>query len=189
MTEYIELVCVPIMSTAIYWIMATLKFAFKGNKIFARIVPLLALVLGAIMGAVIYYVVPKMIMAENILISIVMGAASGLTSIGAEELMHKIAPSKKNKNTIALESDIIEAVEYVKEKEDYAAGNATFIVTSLTKSEVSPSPEKINQTDVKTEVKEAVKNEIQQKLDSLVVTINNCDCGECKNAASNEKKQ
>ena len=107
MNEYIELVCVPVMTSSIYWIMATLKFAFKNNAIFLRLVPLLSLILGAIMGAVLFYVVPDMIMSENIVIAILMGGSSGLTSIGAEELIKKVAPLKKSKAVINIDSEPI----------------------------------------------------------------------------------
>ena len=95
MEQYIELVCVPLMTTAVYWIIAVLKYALKGNKVFPRLIPLLALVLGVICGIVIYYIVPEMIMAENILIAIMMGATSGMTAIGSNQMIKQISSGKK----------------------------------------------------------------------------------------------
>ena len=103
MEEYIELICVPFMTSIVYTLLSVLKHAFKGVKLFDRLVPLLALVIGCVLGIITFYALPELLMAENIFIAILMGAASGMSSIGFNQMFQQIPSSKKNK--IILDSD------------------------------------------------------------------------------------
>ncbi len=106
MEQYIELICVPMMTSVIYTLISVLKHAFKSSEIFERLIPLLALLFGSVIGVILYFIMPEMLMAENIFIAILMGAASGLSSIGFSQMIKQIPAGKKKKNIHNNESEI-----------------------------------------------------------------------------------
>ena len=61
-----------------------------GTEKFNRFIPLIACVLGAVCGVVAFYFVPGTMGTENILVAIVLGAASGLSATGTNQAVKQL---------------------------------------------------------------------------------------------------
>ena len=87
--EYLEIISVPAIATAVYWVINIIKFAVK-NEAFNRFSPLLAAGMGAIFGVICFYAVPSIVPAENVIVALIIGAASGLTATGANQIVKQL---------------------------------------------------------------------------------------------------
>ena len=86
-----QIICVPIIVSVVVCIMqAYKKIVAKTNETLTRIIPILALVLGGILGVVCYFAFPTIIMAENWYMAIVVGAASGLSATGCNQIFKQL---------------------------------------------------------------------------------------------------
>ena len=83
MEAYLELISVPAIAAVVYWVINLIKYAVGENETFKRFIPIVAAVLGAVCGVVCYFAIPTIVPAENLLVAIVIGGASGLTATGA----------------------------------------------------------------------------------------------------------
>ena len=61
-----------------------------GDEKFRRFIPLIACVLGAICGVVAFYFVPGVMDTQNLLVAIVLGAASGLSATGTNQVVKQL---------------------------------------------------------------------------------------------------
>lgn len=83
-------VAVPAIASIVYTIIDVLKTAFGGKESFRRFLPLTALLLGAACGAVAFYFVPGSLGTDNLPTALVMGASSGLSSTGTNQIVKQI---------------------------------------------------------------------------------------------------
>lgn len=97
--EYLQLISVPAIATAVYWIIELIKFAVKDNEKFKRWIPLVSAGLGIICGVVCYYALPSIIPAENVVVAIVIGAASGLTATGTNQAIKQLSKKDDDNGT------------------------------------------------------------------------------------------
>ena len=97
MESYLELVSVPAIAAIVYWVIAIIKYAVKENETFKRFIPLIAAGLGVILGVVAYYLVPGIIPADNVVVAIIIGGASGLTATGINQIIKQLS-GKDNGN-------------------------------------------------------------------------------------------
>lgn len=88
--EYLELISVPAIATAVYVIIEVIKKATNENETFKRFIPLVSLLLGVVSGIICYYFIPSIIPAENIVIAIIIGGASGLTATGTNQIVKQL---------------------------------------------------------------------------------------------------
>ena len=72
--------------------------AVGGDEKFKRFIPLIACALGAIIGTVCFYCVPGVLEATNILVAIVIGAASGLSATGTNQAVLQLTKGKNTTN-------------------------------------------------------------------------------------------
>lgn len=98
MENYLNLISVPAIATVVYCIINALKYAFKNNETFLRLVPILSLTLGTICGVIAFYTVPSIIPAENVIVAIVIGGASGLTATGCNQIFKQLSKGSKVEN-------------------------------------------------------------------------------------------
>ena len=91
MESYLELVSVPAIAAVVYWVIAIFKYAVKENETFKRFIPLIAAGLGVILGVVAYYLVPGIIPADNVVVAIIVGGASGLTATGVNQIIKQLS--------------------------------------------------------------------------------------------------
>ena len=81
---------IPALVAIVYTIIDITKTALGGDEKFKRFIPLIACVLGAICGVVAFYFVPGVLDTQNILVAIVLGAASGLSATGTNQVAKQL---------------------------------------------------------------------------------------------------
>ena len=90
MEQYLNLISVPAIAAVVYWGINIIKHAVGENEKFKKFIPLIAAALGVVCGIVCYYAVPSIIPAENIVVAIVIGGASGLTATGTNQIIKQL---------------------------------------------------------------------------------------------------
>ena len=88
--EYLNLISVPAIATAVYLLIEVLKKAFNNSEKFLRFIPLISLVIGVIAGIICYFFIPSIIPAPNIVVAIIIGGASGLTATGTNQIVKQL---------------------------------------------------------------------------------------------------
>lgn len=86
MTNFTDITTIPALAAIVYTIIDIAKTAMGGDERFKRFIPLIACVLGAICGVVAFYFVPGVLDTQNFLVALVLGAASGLSATGANQI-------------------------------------------------------------------------------------------------------
>lgn len=82
--ENFEIVSIPAIVTVVCAVMQMLKNAIANEK-FNRMIPLCAVILGAVLGVLAFYIYPAVIPADNIIVALFIGGASGWAATGAYE--------------------------------------------------------------------------------------------------------
>ena len=90
MEQYLNLISVPAIAAIVYWVINIIKHAVGENEKFKKFIPLIAAALGVVCGIICYYTVPSIIPAENIVVAIVIGGASGLTATGTNQIIKQL---------------------------------------------------------------------------------------------------
>ena len=85
-----EITTIPALAAIVYTIIDIAKTACGGDDKFKRFIPLIACALGAICGVVAFYCVPGVMDTQNILVAIVLGAASGLSATGTNQAVKQL---------------------------------------------------------------------------------------------------
>lgn len=80
-----EIVCIPVIATAIYGIIEAYKMVFNTEKA-KRIIPILAGVLGVALGIAAFYLCPMILPTDNVFMAAVIGLVSGLSSVGINQI-------------------------------------------------------------------------------------------------------
>ena len=85
-----EITTIPALAAIVYTLIDITKTAMGGDEKFKRFIPLIACVLGAVCGVVAFYFVPGTMGTENLLVAIVLGAASGLSATGTNQVVKQL---------------------------------------------------------------------------------------------------
>lgn len=93
MENALEIISVPVIVTIVYGMMELAKNAFESER-FNKLIPLIAVLFGAVLGFIAYYVYPAMIPADNAITAILVGAASGWAATGANQTYKKLTSGK-----------------------------------------------------------------------------------------------
>ena len=96
--DFLNVVSVPAIATIVYWVINLIKYAVNGKESFKRLIPLISAALGAGIGVLAYYIVPGVMPAENVLMSIIIGGASGLTATGTNQIIKQMRKDNDKKN-------------------------------------------------------------------------------------------
>ena len=91
--ENLEVVSIPAIVAIVCTVMQMLKTAIANEK-FNRMIPLCSVILGAVLGVAAFYVYPSIIPADNVVVALLIGGASGWAATGAYETGKKIAEKK-----------------------------------------------------------------------------------------------
>jgi hypothetical protein len=92
--ENFNITAVPAIAAIVYTIIDIVKTAAGGEEKFKRFIPLTAAVLGAVIGAVAFYCVPGVVNTTNVLTEIVIGAVSGLSATGTNQIVKQLVKGK-----------------------------------------------------------------------------------------------
>lgn len=87
--ENLEMVSIPAIVAAVCAVMQMLKTAIANEK-FNRMIPLCSVILGAVLGVLAFYVYPAVIPADNVIVALFIGGASGWAATGAYETGKKM---------------------------------------------------------------------------------------------------
>ena len=87
---FTDITTIPALAAIVYTIIDITKTAMGGDEKFKRFIPLIACILGAVSGAVAFYCVPGVMDTENLLVALVLGAASGLSATGTNQVVKQL---------------------------------------------------------------------------------------------------
>lgn len=88
----LEIICVPVIVSLVFSLMELYKlFIAKDKETLIRIIPIIGGVLGIILGIVFFYACPSIIAASNIWTAILIGAASGLSATGCNQIFKQLS--------------------------------------------------------------------------------------------------
>ena len=93
MENLIEITSVPVIVAIVYAALALYKHFVKAEK-WVRLIPLWASLLGVVLGIVAFYAVPAIIPADNVLVAILVGGASGLAATGTNQIYKQLSKDK-----------------------------------------------------------------------------------------------
>ena len=107
MSEYLNSVSIPVIVTVVYCLIDLIKttiapYTTLSEKL-SHFYPLLALALGIATAAVMYYAVPESLSTTNLLVALAVGAASGLTAVGTNQVVKQIAKASSQPTGAAAE--------------------------------------------------------------------------------------
>lgn len=98
MEQFMNIVSVPVIATAVYWTVNLIKNAVKDNETFNRFIPIISAILGAVLGCVAFYLAPSIIVADNVLTALIVGGASGLSATGYNQIIKQFSKNKEEGN-------------------------------------------------------------------------------------------
>lgn len=85
-----EITTIPALAAIVYTLIDIAKTALGSDEKFKRFIPLIACVLGAICGVIAFFFVPGVMETQNLLVAIVLGAASGLSATGTNQVVKQL---------------------------------------------------------------------------------------------------
>ena len=89
--EYLNLISVPAIVTAVYLLIEVLKKTFDYDEKFMRFIPLVALITGLVAGVICFLFIPTIIPASNVVVAAIIGAASGLSATGTNQIIKQLS--------------------------------------------------------------------------------------------------
>lgn len=92
--EFLATISVPAIAIIVYWFINLLKYLVGEKENFKRAIPLIASFTGAVLGVVLYYLQPDIILAENFVNAILIGGASGLAATGTNQVFKQLLKFK-----------------------------------------------------------------------------------------------
>ena len=90
-----EIATIPALAAIVYTLIDVTKTALGGDEKFRCFIPLVALVLGALCGVAAFYCVPGVMGTENLLVAVVVGAFSGLSATGTNQVAKQLTKTTK----------------------------------------------------------------------------------------------
>ena len=86
-----QIVCVPLIVSAVYGIIELYKMLVKNKKdIWLKFIPVIALVIGGLLGVALFFIAPQLIVAENVWFALIVGMASGLSATGTNQIFKQL---------------------------------------------------------------------------------------------------
>ena len=95
MEETIRALSVPAIVSIVYGCINLYKQLTCGEEKYMRFIPIIAAVVGAVIGVIAFYAFPAVLTAESIGQAIIIGGASGLTAKGANQIFKQLNKSKE----------------------------------------------------------------------------------------------
>ena len=97
MTSFIDFTTIPAIAAIVYTIIDIVKTAVGGDERFKRFIPLISCGLGAICSIIAFYCVPGVLDTQNVLVAIIVGAASGLSATGTNQAVKQLTSNDTKK--------------------------------------------------------------------------------------------
>ena len=96
--ENLTVITVPVIVSVVYALIGVITKATNESEKFKRFIPLLALIFGSILGGVLFVFEPSLIGANNAVVAILIGAASGLAVTGTDQIFKQLGKGKDIEN-------------------------------------------------------------------------------------------
>lgn len=87
MEELLTGASVPAIAAVVYFVVEIIKHATNYSERVLRLVPPIAAIIGIICGAIAYFAIPQIVPTDNFVVALVIGAASGLTATGFNQII------------------------------------------------------------------------------------------------------
>lgn len=86
-----EIICVPAIVAITYIVIeAYKKWLANGREKWLNFIPILALIIGGLLGVAIFYIAPHIILADNVWLALVVGLCSGLSATGTNQIFKQL---------------------------------------------------------------------------------------------------
>lgn len=99
-----EITSVPVIVTVVYGLLTLYKHCITSEKL-TKIIPLLAVLLGTVLGIVFFYASPELIPAKNVVFAALIGGVSGLAATGTNQIFKQLT---KANIVISAEKPLVE---------------------------------------------------------------------------------
>lgn len=87
----LEIICVPAIAAIVFLLMEVYKkWIAKGRERFINFIPIIAGVLGLVLGIVFYFAIPSIVAASNVWVAMFIGACSGLSATGCNQIFKQL---------------------------------------------------------------------------------------------------
>jgi hypothetical protein len=96
MENLLQIVAVPVISAIVYGALALYKYAVNGKEPLIRVIPVIAVILGVVLGIVAFFATPDIIAADNVFTAILIGGASGLAATGTNQIFKQLTKGKED---------------------------------------------------------------------------------------------
>lgn len=104
MTTFTDFTVIPAIAAIVYTIIDITKTAVGGDEKFKRFIPIISCALGAVCSIIAFYFIPGILETQNVLVAIIIGAASGLSATGTNQAVKQLTSTKKVKGADDSES-------------------------------------------------------------------------------------
>lgn len=96
----LEIVSVPAITAVVLFVMSIYKkYIANGKEVLVAIIPIIAALLGVGLSVIMYLANPSFIPADNIWIAILIGATSGLSATGCNQIVKQMSNVKNKKSS------------------------------------------------------------------------------------------
>ncbi len=99
------IVTIPAIAAIVYTLIDIVKTACGGDEKFKRFIPLAAALVGGLIGVIAFYCVPGVIETDNILVAIVLGAASGLSATGTNQAVKQLVKGTQTEKEVGADDE------------------------------------------------------------------------------------
>lgn len=94
--ETLEIIGIPAIVVVVYFVMSIYKKVVADKpELWTNLIPVWAGILGLALGLVSYYCIPAIMPADNVMMAVIYGIASGLTAVGANQTIKQIKKSNQ----------------------------------------------------------------------------------------------
>lgn len=90
---------VPAIAAIVYFVIEFLKKIFSEKELFFKLIPLIACVLGVGVAIIAFFIEPNVVPAKEWYYAAILGAASGLSSVGVNQIGKQIKKGGENDAT------------------------------------------------------------------------------------------
>lgn len=94
----LEIIGIPAITAIVCFVMYIYKKLVTGKaELWTNLIPVWAGILGLALGLVAFYCAPEIMPADNVMMAVVNGIASGLMAVGANQIFKQIKKSNQEK--------------------------------------------------------------------------------------------
>ena len=96
MENLLQIISVPVITAVVYGALALYKYAVNGKESLIRLIPVIAVALGVVLGITAFFATPDIIAADNVFTAILIGGASGLAATGTNQIFKQLTKGKED---------------------------------------------------------------------------------------------